>query len=701
MKRKQEHGPTKATRPNPSALALRQTVAGVSGSALSQLLHHIRDHGLPEASSRRTQYRERKQICQQSNAFGKLVEQVELPRVGGGKLYLAVQNPLALLHEDLRDSHLLREAFRAALETHPSSRANAWSIVIYCDGVNPADGLAKNHSRKCCTWYWSILEFGQEWLHHEEIWYELTTARCEGFIDKLEGGYARVTAEALAWFFRDGCDVERNGIDLELDGMAFKLYLKVGVIFGDVPAFSDMCSAKGHAGTKACALCMNFMIPRGEAAEEVLRTSGYFQGLACTDFGKFKPHTAETHRCVFRALADCKRSQSAAALRDKAEALGFNYNPHCLALHPRLHEVPIADTLMFDPGHMYVMNGLADVEFGMCMSKLRATFTTYVEIAEYARPFVWPQRAPMGEKSVQRLVSENTKKNLKAESFSSTGSEFLCLAPVLFLYFSRVAQVRHAADAFAPLVDSFLAVLLVIELLQLVKRNMLTPGDLRDAIKAHLDLFIVAYGADGLRPKHHYVLHLPSMLAKFGTLLSAYTHERKHRFVKQTARPRYNLKGWEAGVVEDLTVKHRHVMANSRVKSFLANPRAPSKGERSLLQDVFPNIAAATHLFVSREITTSNGSVTVDDAVLFYHGGGFAAGQLMLGVEINGESFVVVKKWDLVDAVANAFPRYRVTANGCVLAGSALASALIHRPSADGSESSVVLPREFVDGPLV
>ena len=191
------------------------------------------------------------------------------------------------------------------------------------------------------------------------------------------------------------------------------------------------------------------------------------------------------------------------------------------------------------------------------------------------------------------------------------------------------------------------------------------------------------------------------MLATFGTLLFAFVGERKHRFVKQTARPRYNLKSWEAGVVEDVTVKHRHVLASSRARSFLANPRAPSRREWSLLRDLFPNVAAATHLFVSRVITTSNGSLTVDDAVLFRHGDGFAAGKLMLSVEIDGDSLVVVTKWDLEDAGANVFPRYRVTEKGCVVASSALASALIHRPSGDGSVSSVALPREFVDAPLV
>ena len=130
------------------------------------------------------------------------MEHVTLPKLTGGECSIAVQNPLAALAQDLEISPCLRDALRGAISVHPIGRAHKWTIVVYSDGINPADGLAKNHSRKCCTWYWSILEFGEEWLFHEELWYELTTVRLEGVIDSIEGGYARVTAAALDFFLR-------------------------------------------------------------------------------------------------------------------------------------------------------------------------------------------------------------------------------------------------------------------------------------------------------------------------------------------------------------------------------------------------------------------------------------------------------------------------------------------------------------------
>ena len=56
-----------------------------------------------------------------------------------------------------------------------------------------------------------------------------------------------------------------------------------------------------------------------------------------------------------------------------------------------------------------------------------------------------------------------------------------------------------------------------------------------------------------MRPKHHYVLHLPGQLATHGILIATMTMERKHRVVKRYLRPRRTLKSFELGIVEETT----------------------------------------------------------------------------------------------------------------------------------------------------
>ena len=56
-----------------------------------------------------------------------------------------------------------------------------------------------------------------------------------------------------------------------------------------------------------------------------------------------------------------------------------------------------------------------------------------------------------------------------------------------------------------------------------------------------------------MRPKHHYVLHLPSQLRYHGYLVATMCMERKHRVVKRYLRPRRTLTAFEAGIMEEAT----------------------------------------------------------------------------------------------------------------------------------------------------
>ena len=47
-----------------------------------------------------------------------------------------------------------------------------WGKPLAAGGNHwPSDGVSKNHSRKCCAFYWSFAEFGMHALgHEEEVW---------------------------------------------------------------------------------------------------------------------------------------------------------------------------------------------------------------------------------------------------------------------------------------------------------------------------------------------------------------------------------------------------------------------------------------------------------------------------------------------------------------------------------------------------
>ena len=115
-------------------------------------------------------------------------------------------------------------------------------------------------------------------------------------------------------------------------------------------------------------------------------------------------------------------------------------------------------------------------------------------------------------KSKQEFTKEHNEANIRNEKFSSTASEFLVLAPIFLQYCKRVLLPRGER---IPQVESMIACLEALEMIQAVKAYNVDPTDLSRAIKKHLDLFIAAYGKSSIRPKHHYSLHLPRQLAHF------------------------------------------------------------------------------------------------------------------------------------------------------------------------------------------
>ena len=109
----------------------------VSMSGLASVLASAKREGLPEAFSRTTQWRSRKEICQMVTPYGPLVE------MSKGNEQVAVINPHAIVYEACLESPEFSKLIR-----HSVSPGAVCNIVLYSDGVSPSDGLNKFDSRK-------------------------------------------------------------------------------------------------------------------------------------------------------------------------------------------------------------------------------------------------------------------------------------------------------------------------------------------------------------------------------------------------------------------------------------------------------------------------------------------------------------------------------------------------------------------------
>ena len=271
---------------------------------------------------------------------------------------------------------------------------------------------------------------------------------------------------------------------------------------------------------------------------------------------------------------------------------------------------------------------------------------SWTTLREYIERWTWPKSAP---KVLTLFDVASIKKYLKNEAFSSSSSELLTLAPVLARFFATVGMAfTIAAGVCSSEVLSILAVLDVLDLLQTVKRNIVSPSQLHTAIRRHLDLFWEAYGEEHWRPKHHYALHLPRMLQFFGFLVACFTTERAHKLTKKYARVRLNTTSYEIGMCEEITVDQLETLmrVDFKPKGLGSHGSKPTRTALTALREVFP--AVGDHEFqVAKAVKTSNGTIHVGD-VVYFNGEQRRpqCGEVLMHVQAKDACYSVVSPWE-------------------------------------------------------
>ncbi len=624
----------------------------VSKSGIAKLLAAVKEEGLPDTFDRSAQYRARKNLANSETPYGKIVSQVEVRNKDGTTQNIGFQNPLAFMAYHCQESPHYAEIVRMALEKKPCTPASPWNLIIYQDGVDPSDGLAKNHSRKSAVFYWSFAEFGLHALAHEEVWGCVTVMRSIEAAE-LDGSLGQLTARVLEQFFGDVHDIRRTGVSVRLKNVEpHHIFAEIGILLADEPALKEMTDCKGHAGHKPCLLCMD--CSNHNLADPLHQRSSYFKPMCLHKLSDFKQHTDETIRQTVRNLHASHDQYKSKQLRqyeyeEKSQVAGWNYNPSGIILNERFR-LRLASCVMFDWAHTYVCDGLADTELGQCMKILHSnrTSTTYAELGEYVNTFTFPKETACPKHLFTEASNRN---NARKGSFTSTASEFLTLAPVLYRYFTNVVKQRNQ---FMPYVLSMIAVLNVVMLLQSVKTGEITPERLFIAITEHLILYTAAYGEGACRPKHHYCIHLPDMLRRFGFLLATFTHERKHRIVIRYTKNRYNLKSWALGAIEDIT---SHQVWELGLPFFMAFSTSKPRGKMFwALHELFPGVPDAC-FSLHTQLKCNGGRCCNGDVISCLVDGVLEVGELLMTVGLEDQEdlsmFCILSIWKRVPSPAS------------------------------------------------
>ena len=614
-----------------------------SHSAIDRLLKEVREHGIPETFDRSAQYRARLEVCSTLTPYGTLTSTAQAPLSKGGHQPITFQNPLAFFHYNCRHSESFSKIVDAALDRHPPSPSKPWSIIIYEDGVDPSDGLSKNHSRMSGVVYWAFAEYGLQALACEQMWGTITVCRNTEY-KQLAGGMSQLFNQVLKLFFGKVHHLRRSGISVTLhNGREALIIGRASILLADIPALKECIECKGHAGTLCCPLCINAVqhkAPGGAIPLHLLSEDAV--SISCSDFEAFKKHD-DLSICKVAQKLDYYRGELVAErmtnvdFQERQQVLGYNWSPSGVILQ-KDYDLGISSMLMFDWAHVFVHDGLCDNELGMCMKALhsRRSQTSYKELGEYISHFTFPKNAPDPTHLFTAAANAN---NSRKESFTCSGSEFLTIAPVVYRYFSRVVAARDELNSH---VNSLLACLGVLLLVMAVRTGTVSASDLSEAICEHFKLFVLCYGEEKVKPKHHYARHLPAMLAYFGFLLATFTHERKHRLVTRYTRDRKNLRNWDASTIQEITC---HQLWELQQNFFHDCSTASPKGRiKHLLMDVFPGVACEDIVLLNN-ISANGGRAHTGDVVSYLIDNEVRLGELLLCVDVQGAKAAFVALW--------------------------------------------------------
>lgn len=180
----------------------------------------------------------------------------------------------------------------------------------------------------------------------------------------------------------------------------------------------------------------------------------------------------------------------------------------------------------------YFSQGIAASELGSfldaCRKKLGLGYSAINDFCEAN----WKAPKHSGHRVKGLIASQSD-----SDSFKGDASQVLAVYPLI----QHLAETIIAPQqTLAAETSSFLAMCKIVELLSCMKLRCPVPADLCDQLAAaqsqHLKLFVQSYGAEAVRPKHHFSLHLPSQIKRDKLILDVWVHERKHRLIKSSAR---------------------------------------------------------------------------------------------------------------------------------------------------------------------
>ena len=589
----------KRRRPNPFD-GVR--IAGVTTSSLHRVLAAVRARPaiLQEAAATNSGLSKQLQGAIE-HSLRDAAATLDLPLDSGGVFSWYMLKPHLIVRVAVKTNTTCRHIVHAAARRCPL--AAPWNLILYHDEITPGNVLRPDNKNKIMAIYFSFIEF-KEMLRCEDAWLPIGVLR-HSLLSKIKGGVSGVTKMLVRDMFLPSVSSLNftTGAALEVEGSMVLLFAKLACVLADESALKSTWAVKGASGLRPCMLCKNAVSKTSDVAHRDV--SQYLVDITEPCFSSFDPATDTDIWELYDLIDSQSLVLNKGALADFETAVGMNHCTHGILADTELRpHVKPSTTSAYDSMHCLLSHGTASLEIYLFVSACKKQIgMKYEDLQQYCSAD-W--RMPAHGNCAAKAGSIFAPGRDNKDGFKGMASDVLAIYPLLR---QLAQQVVKPTGKLSREVDSFLAMCECIDRLQQLKRSKADAtadqcNELQEALCRHFKLFLSCYGAEEIRPKHHYSLHLPSQILKHKMLLDTFVLERKHRLYKTHATEIDRLTHFERAVLQASIAEQLYKEENA----FATNLQGPTTQR--------PEFAAATGVAaatVANRMRIGLVTITVDD----------------------------------------------------------------------------------------
>ena len=391
--------------------------------------------------------------------------------------------------------------------------------------------------------YVSIRELGPRFLKHEVCWLPVGVLR-SSIMKKVAGGFSTCLRLLLRrWFLEYRIHDEGVRLDLGLPTHRHAaFYLQLGNILADGDAYRAAWSAKGASGNVPCLSRKNVVAVSGLASPCLARFS-------CPDPQQFDLATNAEIWSKADALTSSRGTSTKAAFERLQMVHGLTDSPSGLLWDVELRgRVKPAGAIALDAMHIAVGNGIVQNEVGWLFSALKERGITWKMVLDFCTRIDWRFCKALGSRAklLQCLGTAREEAWKSSGVFKGGASEMLMVYPILMHVCDKVVRPRRIL---LDHLSSFETIGSVLDLVRRGKAGVPVHEQLAADIKLHGLRCSVAYPAGSMKPKNHYLHHLPKQLKRDTLIIDAFVGERKNGIIKRLSADILNTSTFEKSAI--------------------------------------------------------------------------------------------------------------------------------------------------------